>query len=245
MGAHPGRGGAERWHPEPERGSGQEHGADRPQPSAATNSARSLPFATAGVTGQLNGAVGASALIAENIAKASSNAKIAASATGIGAVVAILGTIAAFTVNWKKRRRKSRTRFAISTTRRRSSRRRPRATTGWSASSRSRVRWRASSSGQKMEHFYRKFPELQEAIRRKAAAARDASSADSTVNTTTFAAISDNIIPLLGPPRPARAGVREYELQLQRQQHRPELDKETLQNGYTDKQFDASTIRST
>src|SRR3954470_22589848 len=68
----------------------------------STGAARSLSFALAGVSQHLAHAAGASAELAEGIAHASNNAKIAASAAGIGAVVAVLATIAAFTVNWKE-----------------------------------------------------------------------------------------------------------------------------------------------
>jgi hypothetical protein len=69
--------------------------------ATATN-ARAATFAIAGMGGPLGTAVNASALIAENIARASSNAKVAAGASGIGAVVAIIGTIAAATMLWKQ-----------------------------------------------------------------------------------------------------------------------------------------------
>lgn len=145
----------------------------------ATSAARSLAFATAGVSGQLNGMVGASAAVAENIAKASRNARIAASATGIGAVVAILGTIAAFTVDWGKETKEvaNRLREVANETARieaqaKGNRRLER-----------ELEIQAAMEGelqaaQKMEHFYRKFPELQEAIRRKASAAREALDAE-------------------------------------------------------------------
>src|SRR4051812_22505165 len=67
----------------------------------SVNASRQLSFAVAGFSGQLNGAVNATAAIAENIAKASRNASIAASATGIGAIVAVLATVAVATINWK------------------------------------------------------------------------------------------------------------------------------------------------
>jgi hypothetical protein len=200
----------------------------------ATNSARSLAFATAGVTGQLNGAVGASAAIAENIAKVSSNAKIAASATGIGAVVAILGTIAAFTVNWKKE-----TEEVVNKLRDVRN-----ATAQLEAQAKGNKRLEREleiqnamdgelDAAKKMEHFYRKFPELQDAIRRKAAAARDALSADVKRNFNEFgSSITDNIHPAYsGLPGQRERDIREYQLQLQRQQRQRELDKLTAAAG--------------
>jgi hypothetical protein len=212
---------------------------------AATSSARSLAFATAGVTGQLNGAVGASAVIAENIAKVSTNAKIAASATGIGAVVAILGTIAAFTINWKKETEEVATKIRGIVN----------ATAQLEAQAKGNKRLEREleiqgamedelDAAEKMDHFYRKFPELQDAIRRKAQAARDAVSADSrpSIRVLRRRALTDQINPKSSQISQARRerDVREYELQSSSDsRHRPGSIKEKLQNGYTDKQFDA------
>jgi hypothetical protein len=208
---------------------------------AATSSARSLAFATAGVTGQLNGAVGASAVIAENIAKVSTNAKIAASATGIGAVVAILGTIAAFTINWKKETEEVATKIRGIVN----------ATAQLEAQAKGNKRLEREleiqgamedelAAAEKMDHFYRKFPELQDAIRRKAQAARDAVVADTRRTYNVFAGeLTDNINPVFSKlPAQREREIRELQLQRQRQERQARLDKETLANGYSPKQFD-------
>jgi hypothetical protein len=68
-----------------------------------TGSARHLAFEVAGIKGGLGASVHAAAELAEGLAKVSKSATIAASATGIGAVVAIIGTAIALTIGWHEK----------------------------------------------------------------------------------------------------------------------------------------------
>lgn len=137
--------------------------------------ARTLSFATASISNQMGGAAGAAGLLAENIARASRNAKIAASATGIGAVIAILATVVSFTVSWKEKTKEVADRVRDVQTE----------TAKLNAQARGDKRLereleiadtytRETEEAKKLESIFRKFPDLQAAIAAKAAAARRA-----------------------------------------------------------------------
>lgn len=193
-----------------------------------------------GVSGQLNGMVGASAVVAENIAKMSRNAKIAASATGIGAVVAILATVAAFTVDWGRETKEvaNRIREINSETARleaqgKGNRRLERELEIQSAME------GELDAAQKMEHFYRKFPELQDAIRRKAQAAHGALD-DERRRAFADAMFDLESTPILtgGSPAQREFYQRRNELDRQRKQQLRDLGKQATSEGFDGNQVD-------
>jgi hypothetical protein len=137
--------------------------------------ARHLTFAFAEMSGKLGGAVNGAAQLAEGIARISKNARIAASATGIGAVVAIIGTIVAATIGWKEKTkdvahqmRDIRNEIAVLEAKALGNKR--------LESERDIAASMAKEldAAEKLESIFRKFPELQAAIRAKAEAARKA-----------------------------------------------------------------------
>lgn len=68
----------------------------------SVQAARAIGFELAGANTKMVGVATAAASFAENLAKASKNARLVAGATGIGLVVAAIGSAWALTVGWKE-----------------------------------------------------------------------------------------------------------------------------------------------
>lgn len=159
----------------------------------SVQAARSLGFELSGASNKAIGMASASAAFAENIAKASRNARVAASATGIGLIVAALGTAVALTIGWKEKTKEvaERVRDIATETKLLEAQGRgdQRLATELHIVSAMEGELREAK---KLESAFRKFPQLQDAIRAKADAARRAA-ADSARRATeeVFADIDD------------------------------------------------------
>jgi len=141
----------------------------------SVSAARNLSFAMADFSGKLGGAVNAAANLAENIARVSKNARIAASATGIGAVVAVLATVGVGIINWRERTKEVakevqhiRREMAIINAKGAGDVRLARELEIAESME------RELDAAKELESIFRRFPQLQDAIRQKAEAARRA-----------------------------------------------------------------------
>lgn len=141
--------------------------------------ARSLSFALAGVSGHLGGAVNSASQLAEGIARVSKNAKIAASATGIGAIVALIGSAVAFVIDWKDTTKEINREMASI------ARKTAIINAKGAGDTRKATELEIADAmeeevlaAQKLETIFRKFPQLQQAIKDKADAARRAAKSE-------------------------------------------------------------------
>lgn len=145
----------------------------------SVNAARGLSFALAGVSGQLGGSVNLAAQLAENIAKVSKNARIAGSANAIGAVVALLGTAVSFAVGWSAKTKE--VARAVAEVRRETEVLNARGAGDDRRAAELEIAnamERELIAAKGLESRLRKFPQLHEAIRNKADAARRALTAE-------------------------------------------------------------------